>query len=202
MAHRHLLDPGVVFLLYKLYQYGQERQFYPTGLEIGGVDVGGRTRDEAEQILADIYLNSPVIVYHLDEPIEISPTRQSFPRFRSDDESGRFINVSSKISGQVLGLFVGRPVDVASVELAATHNAESLADTLGNHYGSKWDTPALPPQPVPGTMSFQHGDTGIETNLEASLDDVTAAYRARDRKSVLVVNSEQSERPTSVYCND
>ena len=24
----------------------------------------GRTRDEAEQILADIYLNSPVIVYH------------------------------------------------------------------------------------------------------------------------------------------
>ncbi|MCO5189232.1 MAG: class A beta-lactamase-related serine hydrolase [Anaerolineae bacterium] len=187
---------GVVFLLYKLYQYGQERQFYPTGLEIGGVDVGGRTRDEAEQILADIYLNSPVIVYHLDEPIEISPTQAEFSLdFEAMMSQADYQRVQQDFWAGFWGYLWGRPVDVASVELAATHNPESLADTLGI-ITDQMDTPALPPQPVPGTMSFQYGDTGIETNLEASLDDVTAAlYRARDRKAFLVVNSEQSERP-------
>lgn len=187
---------GVVFLLYKLYQYGQERQFYPTGLEIGGVDVSGRTREEAEQILADIYLNSPVIIYHLDEPIEISPTQAEFLLdFEAMMSQADYQRVQQDFWAGFWGYLWGRPVDVDPVELVAIHNPEALTDTLGV-ITDQLDSPALPPQPVPGTMSFQYGDTGIETNLEASLDDVTAAlYRARDRKAFLVVNTEQSERP-------
>jgi beta-lactamase class A len=187
---------GVVFLLYKLYQYGQERQFFPVGLEIGGVDVGGRTREEAEQILSDLFLSAPVIIYHLQEPVEISPSQAEFALdFEAMMSQADYQRDQQDFWAGFWGYLWGRPVDVDSVELVATHNPQALMDTL-EVITDQMDTPSLPPQPVPGTMSFQYGETGIETNLEASVDDVTGAlYRARDRKAFLVVDTKQSQKP-------
>jgi beta-lactamase class A len=187
---------GVVFLLYNLYQYGKERQFFPTGLEIGGVDVGGRTREQAEQILSDLFLKSPIIIYHLDDPIEISPEQAEFTLdFESMMIQADHQRAQQDFWAGFWGYLWGRPVDVEPVELVALHNQTALMDTL-KIIANQMDSPALPPQPVPGSMSFQYGDTGISTNLEASIDDVEAAlYRARNRTAFLVVNSQQSEKP-------
>jgi len=40
-----------IFLILKLYQYAGFRQYYPAGLTIAGVDVGGLTRDETSALL-------------------------------------------------------------------------------------------------------------------------------------------------------
>ncbi len=186
----------VIFLLFKLYQYGSFRRFFPTGLEIGSIDVGGLTREEAADRLSDRYLAAPVIVRHGEEAIEVSPTdvefildletmlgQADYQRQQQDFWSGFW------------GFLTNRPIEVEQIELRATHNTETLQDVLET-ISTHLDKPALPPQPVPTTLSFQYGESGISTDVDASLVDVQAAfYRAVDREARLALNPTDPTRP-------
>lgn len=170
-----LLVVVTVFLFVKLYQYAGARDYYPTGLTIGGVDVGGMNKDEASTVLNNRYLEAPVIIYHSDNKVEISPTDAEFTldleamlsqadyqRFQQDFWAGFW------------GFLWGRPIEVDPVPLYATHNREELRETLKS-IATLTDQPAQPPQPIPSTMSFQFGESGTKTNIEASFSDVEAA---------------------------
>lgn len=81
------------------------------------------------------------------------------------------------------------------IPLVATHNRESLRNVL-EEIKSVVDLPAQPPQPVPGSMSFQYGTPGTETNIEASFADIEAAlYRPNLREARLIVEPKDPERP-------
>lgn len=186
----------VIFLLFKLYQYGNFRRFYPAGLTAGGVPIGGLAREQAADALNDRYISAPVIVFHADEAVEVKPTdidftldletmlgQADFQRQQQDFWSGFW------------GFLWNRPVEVEHVELRATHNPESLTTVLET-ISTSLDDPALPPQPVPTTLSFQYGKPGIATNIQASSSDVQAAfYRAIDREAHLKLAPTDPERP-------
>ncbi len=191
-----LLVGVTVFLLVKLYQYAGARSYYPTGLTIAGIDVGGLTREEASEVLNNRYLEAPVKVFHGADSFEISPTRAEFTldleamlsqadyqRFQQDFWAGFW------------GFIWGRPVEVEPVPLYATHNRETLREVLQEISGLT-DKPAQPPQPVPNSLSFQYGESGTRTNIEASFDDVeTALYRPSEREARLEIAPLQPERP-------
>ena len=59
-----------MFLLYKLYQYAGTRTTYPTGLTIGGVDIGQMTEEEARAALSEQYLDAPVTLFHGEDSFE------------------------------------------------------------------------------------------------------------------------------------
>ncbi|MCZ7673303.1 MAG: hypothetical protein M5U34_42420 [Chloroflexi bacterium] len=93
------------------------------------------------------------------------------------------------------GFLWGRPVEVEPVPLYATHNREALREVLKD-IAILTDKPAQPPQPIPSTMSFQFGEAGTKTNIEASFDDVEAAlYRPSSREARMVVEPLNPERP-------
>lgn len=191
-----LLVIVTVFLFAKLYQYAGARDYYPTGLTIAGVDVGGMNKEEASTVLNNRYLEAPVIIYHSDNRVEISPTDAEFTldleamlsqadyqRFQQDFWAGFW------------GFLWGRPVEVDPVPLYATHNREELRETLKS-IATLTDQPAQPPQPIPSTMSFQFGESGTKTNIEASFADVEAAlYRPSSREARLLVEPLNPERP-------
>jgi len=191
-----LLVIVTVFLFFKLYQYAGARDYYPTGLTIAGVDVGGMNKEEASTVLNNRYLEAPVIIYHSDDKVEISPTDAEFTldleamlsqadyqRFQQDFWAGFW------------GFLWGRPVEVDPVPLYATHNREELRETLKS-IATLTDQPAQPPQPIPSTMSFQFGESGTKTNIEASFSDVESAlYRPSSREARLIVEPLNPERP-------
>ena len=81
------------------------------------------------------------------------------------------------------------------VELRATHEPVALRDVLET-VAASFDAPAQPPQPVPTTMSFQYGESGVHTDVEASMGDVVAAfYRPTAREAHLTLSPVQAERP-------
>lgn len=81
------------------------------------------------------------------------------------------------------------------VELRASHDEETLRRVLETVKGG-FDTPTQPPQPVPTTLTFQYGATGVETDIDASLNDVRAAfYRPTVREAHLTLTPIQPERP-------
>ncbi|MCA9983799.1 MAG: hypothetical protein KDE59_05885, partial [Anaerolineales bacterium] len=186
----------VMFLLYKLLQYGSFRQNYPAGLTIAGVDVGGYNREQAESILSDRYLNAPLIIYHGENRIEIPPTQLDFQL----DLEAMFSQADYEKAQQdywsgFWGFLWGQPVEIGSVQLAAQHDQEALVDVLDT-IKLNYDVPAQPAQPVPGGFQFQYGETGVEVDVEASLDDVTSAlYRPTDREAFLTLRTVTPERP-------
>ena len=185
-----------LFLLIKLYQYAGLRGYYPTGLTIAGIDVGGMTPEEASQILTNRYLEAPITLYHRDEQFVISPAEAEFTldltRMLSDAD---FQRVQQDFWAGFWGYLWGTPVEVTPVPLSATHNREALGDVL-TRIANLTDEPAQPPQPVPGSLSFQYGVAGTITDIEASFADVEAAlYRPINREARLVVEPRDPIRP-------
>jgi beta-lactamase class A len=185
-----------LFLLYKLYQYAGTRTDFPTGLKIGGVDVGQMDQEEARAALTTYYLDAPVTLYHGENRFDLMPSQAEFAlvfetmltaadeqRTRQDFWSGFW------------GFLWGRPIEVDAVPLAATHNRETLRNYL-EEIKSLVDLPAQPPQPIPGSMSFAYGTPGTETNIEASFADIEAAlYRPNLREARLIIEPKDPERP-------
>ena len=186
----------VLFLLFKLYQYGSFRAFYPAGLSIGGVPVGRLTRDEAAERLNDRYLAAPVIIRHGEEAVEVSPSDVEFMLDLDTMLSqADYQQQQQDFWAGFWGFLWGRPVEVEHIELRATHNPDALRGVLET-VKTAFDNPALPPQPVPTTLSFQYGEPGIQTNVEASETDVQAAfYRASDREANLLLEPTEPPRP-------
>ncbi|HZD10675.1 MAG TPA: serine hydrolase [Candidatus Binatia bacterium] len=191
-----LLVGAAVFILYKIYQYGTFRQYLPAGLTVGGINVGGMTEDEARELISSRYEESDVVIYHGEESISVSPgdiefeldlesmmTEADYQRSQQDFWAGFW------------GFLWNRPIEVEMVQLRARHDADELRRVLETIAGG-FDTPAQPPQPVPTTLTFQYGEAGVQTDVDASIADVTAAfYRPSTREAHLVLKPLTPARP-------
>lgn len=187
----------IIFLLYRLFQYGTFRSALPAGLSIAGINVGGRTLDDAAQLLNERYLDAPIIVFHGENAIELSPANDA--EFKLDLETMRseadFQRSQQDFWAGFWGFLWARPVEVEPIELRATHNPRALEESLEIIAG-RLDTPSQPPQPIPSSLSFKPGEPGIQTNVAASLDNVAAAlYRPTNREARLVLERVTPERP-------
>src|SRR5690606_12083620 len=184
----------VGFLLFTIYQYGNFRQYYPAGLTIGGVDVAGLTPESAAERLTEYYLRTDVIIYHGSNSVAVSPERAEF---RLDLETmlnqADFQRATQDFWSGFWGYLWNRPVEVEPVELRPTHNPASLEMVLKT-IASGFDVPAQPPQPVPTNLSFEFGNAGVETDVEASMNDVVAAlYRPTERTAHLTLRAVSAE---------
>jgi beta-lactamase class A len=186
----------VFFLLFKLYQFGSFRRFFPAGLTIGAVPVGGLTRDQAADQLNSRYLTAPVILRHGNEAIEVNPTEAEFILdLETMLSQADYQRQQQDFWAGFWGFLWGRPVEVEHVELRATHSPDALREALET-VATAFDKPSLPPQPVPTTLSFQYGEPGIVTNIEGSMPDVQSAfYRAVDREAHLILEQSEPPRP-------
>lgn len=185
-----------IFMLYKIYQYGTFREFLPAGLTIAGLNVGGMTEDEARSLISSRYEEGDVVIFHGEQSITVNPgdiefqldlesmmTEADYQRSQQDFWAGFW------------GFLWNRPIEVDMVELRARHDEAELRRVLDTIAGG-FDTPPQPPQPVPTTLTFQYGEQGVETDVEASISDVTAAfYRPTAREAHLRLRPMEPERP-------
>lgn len=185
-----------LFLLYKLYQYAGTRTEFPTGLKIGSVDVGQMDAEAARVELTTHYLDAPVTLYHGENQFDLMPSQAEFTLdFDTMLHNADLERTRQDFWSGFWGYLWGRPFEVNAVPLAATHSQEALRNYL-EEIKSVVDLPAQPAQPIPGSMSFQYGTPGTETNIEASFADIEAAlYRPNLREARLIVEPKDPERP-------
>ncbi len=185
-----------IFMLYKIYQYGTFREYLPAGLTIGGINVGGMTEAAAREAISSRYEESDVMIFHGEQSITVRPgdiefqldlesmmTEADYQRSQQDFWAGFW------------GFLWDRPIEVDMVELRARHDEEELRRVLETIAGG-FDTPAQPPRPVPTTLTFQYGEVGVQTDVDASIGDVTAAfYRHISREAHLTLRPLEPVRP-------
>ncbi len=183
-----LLVAASIFLLVKLFQFATVRSNYPAGLVVAGVDVGGLSKQQASEVLTNQFIEAPIFIYHGEERFEISPSQAKFQLdLNTMLSQADYERAQQDFWAGFWGFLWGRPVEVHPVPIAATHDRESLRDVLLD-IATLMDTPSQPPQPVPQNFSFQYGEAGTRTDIEASFADVEAAlYRPTNRESRLVV---------------
>lgn len=195
-----LLVVATIFLFVKLFQYANVRSNYPTGLTVAGVNVGGMSKEQASEALTNQFIEAPIIIYHTDQRFEISPTQAKF-----QIDLNTMLSLADYERSQqdfwagFWGFLRGRPVEVNPVPISATHDREALRDVLLD-IATLMDKPSQPPQPVPQNLTFQYGEAGTVTDIEASFADVEAAlYRPNTanspREARLVVRPGQAVPP-------
>lgn len=193
---------GVIFLLYQLYQYGSVRDGYPNGLTIAGIDMSGKTEAEATQLLTERYIDAPITIYHQNSPFQLSPAQAEFSLdYELMLTRAESVRVNQNYWSGFWGYLTGRPVDIDPILISATHNEDTLRDALRIILGGgNLDQFATAPTIDDDSLGFTTGAPGLETDLEASLDDVTAAlYRPINRSAeLLLVGVEAPERTVAL----
>ncbi|MFO7540141.1 MAG: serine hydrolase [Chloroflexota bacterium] len=191
-----IMVTSALFLLYQLYNFAGSRTNFPAGLSIGGVNVGGLNREEASEVLTNRYLRSPITIYHGEQSFELNPTDAEFQLDLDTMLSeADFQRTQQDFWAGFWGYLWGQPIEIESVPLSANYSEAALAREL-ERIGSWMDRPAQPPQPVPGSLSFQYGVSGTKTNITASFEDVEAAlFRPNRREAHLVIEPNQPTRP-------
>ncbi|MFW5943138.1 MAG: serine hydrolase [Chloroflexota bacterium] len=190
-----IIVTSIIFLLYKVYQYGTVRQFMPAGLTIAGVEVGGLTADEAEAQVSNRY-SADVMIYHGENSIAVSPEDIEFTLdLQAMMNEADYQRSQQDFWAGFWGFLWNRPIEVDMVELRASHDEDALQRVVETVAGG-FDTATQPPQPVPTTLTFQYGESGMETDISASVGEVRAAfYRPTGREAHLTLQPVQAERP-------
>lgn len=189
-----LLVAGLLFLGYQAFLYSLVRDYLPAETTIAGVDVGGMSRDAAVAEINNHYL-APITLQHLEEQVEINPQDVGF---NIDVEA--MLNEAEATRGEqpflegLLEFLVKRSLEPTEIRLIAGHDQAALRAQLEN-IAALLDRPATAPQLLLGAGSYEPGETGYVTDIEASLPLAEMAlyqYAPADREVDLVIQMQDA----------
>ncbi len=191
------LTGALVLGIVSLIGYSRQRNNYPAGMTIAGVEVGGLTPVEASQRLLEVY-TSPIEVQYNGAVIHIEP---SVVGFQPDVETMLAAADLSRTSRSFWGGFWDYLWNRSSLEtvipLSSKLSDERLREYLQNEISSRYDQPPGPAQPVPGGTSFLPGTPGQTLDLDRAVQLIGDALRSPINRSVaLTFTRSSAARPT------
>jgi beta-lactamase class A len=180
-----LIVTAVVLLIVQLVTYSRLRSYYPPGMTIAGIKVGGTDPQTASQRLLQMYSNTPVEIHLGDQNIQLDPS-----------SAGYTINLDSMLAAAEYERTGGAfwlgfweylwnrqptPVDVPLID---SLNSDQLDAYLQNEIAVRYDTPAIPAQPVAGSTQFLIGIPGQSLDIERASILIEDALRSPSNRTV------------------
>jgi len=191
------LSIAIVLTIIALIGYSRTRNFYPTGMTVGGVPVGGVSPQIATERVLQVY-TSPIEVQYGDARFQIEP---SVVGFSLDMENMIAAADLARTGGSFWGGFWaylwGREEDPVAIPLSTTIREEQLIAYLQNEISARYDEPPTPPQPVPGSTKFIPGEPGRTLDISRAVRLIEDTLQSSTNRSV-VLSYQQSvaSRPT------
>ena len=188
-----LLIAATGYLAYQGFLYYRSRDRMPPGMTVAGLDVSGMNLEEVAETLSQHYL-TPVRISHKTEEVELDPVEVGFvldidTMLREAEEAAR----PEQVWQGFLEFLVDRSLEPISIELRATHDRNALLQQL-EMLASFMDKPATGPRLVQETESYEMGQPGYVTDIEASLPVVEAAlYEPDERVAPLVLIDQEAK---------
>ncbi len=178
------LSAAVVLTIIQLIGYSRQRATYPAGMTIAGVPVGGVDPQTASQRVLQVY-SMPVELQYAGEVIHINPTVVGFS---VDIESMIAAADLARTGGSFWGgfwdyLWNRDPAPIA-IPLRATLSEERLRAYLETEIAARYDQPATPAQPIPGSTAFSPGQPGQELDINRAVILIEDALRSPTNRRV------------------
>lgn len=181
-----LLSIALIMAVIALVGYSRQRNNYPRGMTIAGVDVSGVDPRIASERVLQVYA-SPVEAQYGSAIIHIDP---NIVGFKLDMESMIAAADLERTGGSFWGgywnyLWNRDPVPV-NIPLRATIAEDQLTAYLRNEISARYDQPATPAQPVPGGTTFTPGEPGTSLDVNGALRLIEDALRSPTKRSVVL----------------
>jgi beta-lactamase class A len=154
-------------------------------MTIAGIKVGSTDPQTASQRLLQVYANTPVEIRLGDQIIQMDPS-----------SAGYAINLDSMLAAadyeRTGGAFwlgfwdylLNRQPAPVEIPLIDTLNREQLVAYLQNEIAARYDTPAVPAQPMAGSTQFQAGVPGQSLDIERAAILIEDALRSSSSRSI------------------
>lgn len=188
---------SIALMTWQLIAFSRSRVTYPTGLEIGGVPVGNLDRQGAAERLLEVY-SLPVELKYDNNLIHMSPGAIGFDL---DLESMLAAADLSRTGGpfwrEFWNYIWGNQPTPDPVPLDADYSQAQLRDYLANEVAARYDNPAIPAQPIAGTLNYQSGTPGTEIDMDEAIFEIeNALFSSENRTVELPIRNSTPPRPS------
>ncbi len=192
-----ILSIALVLVVISLIGYSRQRNNYPGGMTIAGVQVGGVDPQIASQRVLQVY-SSPIEVQYGDAIIHVDPTVVGF---ELDLDSMMAAADLARTGGSFWGGFWNylwnRDPTPVEIPLSATSSEDRLRAYLQNEISARYDEPPTPAQPVPGSTSFTPGAPGKVLDIDRSVRLIEDTLRSSNNRIVVLSYGQSApSRPT------
>ncbi|HKJ27928.1 MAG TPA: hypothetical protein VJ965_09840, partial [Anaerolineales bacterium] len=186
---------AIILLTIQLIIFSRSRITYPSRLEIGGVPVGGLTREQAGERLLQVF-NQPVELSYQGALIHLDPAVIGFElNLESMLATADFTRIGGEFWNEFWAFVWNRERDIQSVPLDASYSEANLRSYLEDEVGSRYDQPAVAARPQVGSVAFQPGEAGTSINVDrAVLLIESALFSATSRRVNLPIQEREPGR--------
>jgi len=181
-----LLLAAVILTTMQVATFSRLHAAFPGGMTIAGVPVNGLDRQEAAQRLLEAY-SYPVELHYNDEVIHLNPSIVGFE-----------LDLESMLAAADLErtqtpfwlafweyLWGGSPQS-SEIPLRASFSELRLRTYLEDEIAPRYDKPATPSLPIPGTVNFQPGELGTALDIERAILPLENALRSINQRVVSI----------------
>jgi beta-lactamase class A len=175
---------AAALVVVELTAYSRARGNYPIGMTIAGIPVGGISPQEAAQRLLQVY-NAPVELQYAGSVIHLDPAVVGFSlEIESMLAAADLQRTGSPFWIGFWDFLWGRQPQTTPVPLVATFSQERLIAYLRDEIAPRYDTPAVPAQPIPGRTDFAPGTPGLELDINRAVILIEDALRSPGKRTV------------------
>jgi beta-lactamase class A len=171
----------LAFLQYQVYQ--QSRGVIPARTQIADIQVGGLTRDQAAQRLTEAY-STPVELRFQQAVILLKPSEVGFELNLESMLAEADENTRAPVWSGFLQYLQGKTHAAAQIELRAKYSEDQLKQYLNSEIVPRYDQPAVPPQPIVGTVNFRPAKPGLILDANAAVPRVERALFSLSDRAV------------------
>lgn len=191
-----LLFITVVITVFHLVRYSRLRSSFPPGTLIADIPVGGLDPQQAADRLLQAY-NVALELHYGDAFFQVKPSALGFQLDLEAMITAADIQRTQQPFWTSFWDYLWNRMPTAiEIPLSASISEERLLGYLQNEVAARYDQPAAPAQPVPGSAVFAPGEQGRVLNIERSADLIKEAlYSPVMRKVNLVFDTVSPSRP-------
>lgn len=186
----------LILSVVQLSSYSRIRNNFPLGLHVGGVPIGGLNYVQAAERLYLVF-RSPIEINYLDNVIQVRPAALGF-----EPEVDRMLavadnqRVTEPFWSGFWNFLWGNQIEIFNIPLTAKYDDDTIRDYLISEISPRYDTPAIPPKPIPGSDSFSEGITGSSIDVDrATVQIINALKSPTQRRVVLTLDQTSIPHP-------
>lgn len=179
-----LISIAVIMTIISLINYSRQRNFYPAGMTIAGVPVGGLDPQTASQRVLQVY-STPIQIQYSGAIIQADPTLIGF---QMDMESMLAAADLSRTGGPFWSGFWdflwNRVPPTVAIPLRATIAEDRLRAYLQMDIAPRYNIPPEPAQPIPGGTGFTAGQPGQTLDVDRAIPLIENALQSPTTRTV------------------
>lgn len=163
-----LILAAAILAVLQFQDYQRSAAIFPDNTLVAGIPIGELTRQQAVQRLEEFY-SLPVELHYGEAVIHLDPSQAGFQLAMGQMLAEAAAQTHAPLLGGFWSYLQGVEHSAVQIPLQASFSVDKLREYLHTQIAPRYDRSAVPPIPIPGTVSFHPGQPGETLDIDRSL---------------------------------